>query len=409
MDDIKGTDTMQDLLGVFENAHLKAGTYEGIPYVPNETGKSHFFRILDHLNPEISQGASTNAICKEVILTLLNCASMLLSNKGNSQEAMDLIKNKDTMAILYLAIQDDLSHVIYQKCSEGLKYSRLNETDSRNYPHRAGLFSAVRRILAGQMTRQAKVIEHISSLCFSHSNALENISNKLGIDERVMFENYVTLVEPLDYHEKSWLVKLLPDTFQWEAQDGCDHTNASAKELAEECPVSIGKEEVSSLEKLNAPSGCSVTQPPNTIPFSCGHQRCMNYRIISPPNSNSSFGDSHIITQSCDDIQEAIYSIDDSMQSTFAKYDGPLTADYKNLASTAALACVANRAGSGDVLAKDMAASHEEYYTRNQSILLESDGDGDSDYFDVNNDMFPLSPDFSDSMSSDEDLCVPMA
>ncbi|KAH8800742.1 hypothetical protein F5884DRAFT_862673 [Xylogone sp. PMI_703] len=203
MDDIKESDTMQELLGVFKNVHLKIGTYKGIPCVPNETGKSHLFRILDHLNPGISQGASTNAICREVILTLLNCASTLLSDKGDTQEAMNLIKNKDTKAILHLAIHDDLSHIIYQKCLEGLRYPRLNETNSQNYPHQAGLFSATRRTLAGQMIRQAKIIEHISSLCFSHSNALDTIFNKLDSDEQDTFQNYVTLVKPLSYHEKT--------------------------------------------------------------------------------------------------------------------------------------------------------------------------------------------------------------
>ena len=36
-----------------------------------------------------------------------------------------------------------------------------------------------------------------------------------------MFTNYIKLSETLNLCEKSWLVTLLPDIFQWENQDSC--------------------------------------------------------------------------------------------------------------------------------------------------------------------------------------------
>ncbi|KAH8797654.1 hypothetical protein F5884DRAFT_759012 [Xylogone sp. PMI_703] len=100
---------METILAAFEGAHLKVGPYSGIPFIQHETAQSHLFRVIDYLNPEISREASTNAISKEVMLTLLRCASRLLSNSEYTEEAMALIQNEDSIAILQLGIQDDLS------------------------------------------------------------------------------------------------------------------------------------------------------------------------------------------------------------------------------------------------------------------------------------------------------------
>jgi hypothetical protein len=65
------------LVRAFQNAHLETSRYRGIPYIPNETAQSHFFRIIDFMNPEIWDDTSTNAVSKEVILALLQCAARL--------------------------------------------------------------------------------------------------------------------------------------------------------------------------------------------------------------------------------------------------------------------------------------------------------------------------------------------
>ena len=63
------------------------------------------------------------------------------------------------------------------------------------------------------------IIKHISSLCYIHSAALQNTFDSPIIDKQFMFTNYVTLSKTFNLCEKSWLVTLLPDIFQWENQD----------------------------------------------------------------------------------------------------------------------------------------------------------------------------------------------
>jgi hypothetical protein len=100
---------MERLTRGFQGAHLGTNQYKGIPFIPNETAQSYFFRMIDFLNPEIWDGASIYDISKEAILTLLQCAARLYEGGIYTKEAVDLIESKDTQAILCLGIQGNLS------------------------------------------------------------------------------------------------------------------------------------------------------------------------------------------------------------------------------------------------------------------------------------------------------------
>jgi hypothetical protein len=212
-------DLIGRLVRAFQGAHLKTSDYGGIPYIPNETAQSHFFRIIDFMNQELWADTSTKAISKEVILTLLQCAARLYEGGVHVKEAVDLVESEDTRAILSLGIQDSLSQVIHQRCVESIISNKSEATNAKNCSQQAGLFSAIRKNKARQLNHQAMIIEHISSLCRSHSAALQNTFDGPMIDEQFMFNNYITLSKTLNLCEKSWLVTLLPDIFQWNMSD----------------------------------------------------------------------------------------------------------------------------------------------------------------------------------------------
>jgi hypothetical protein len=214
-------DLIARLVRAFQDAHLERSDYGGIPYIPNETAQSHFFRIIDFMNQELWADTSANAISKEVILALLQCAARLYEGGVHAKEAIDLIESEDTRAILSLGIQDNLSQVIHQRCVESIISNRSKATNAENCSQQAGLFSAIRKNKARQLNHQAMIIEHISSLCHLHSTTLQNTFDGPMVNEQFMFTNYIRLSETLNLYEKSWLVTLLPDIFQWENQDSC--------------------------------------------------------------------------------------------------------------------------------------------------------------------------------------------
>jgi hypothetical protein len=50
----KGRDNlMERLVRAFQDTHLKTNQHKGIPFVVDETAQSHFFRMIDFMNPEI--------------------------------------------------------------------------------------------------------------------------------------------------------------------------------------------------------------------------------------------------------------------------------------------------------------------------------------------------------------------
>ena len=97
-------DLIGKLVRAFQVVQLGASHYRGIPLIPNETAQSHLFRIIDFMNPEIWDDSSTNAVSKEVILTLLQYAARLYEGGVHAKEAVDLIESEDTRAILSLGI-----------------------------------------------------------------------------------------------------------------------------------------------------------------------------------------------------------------------------------------------------------------------------------------------------------------
>jgi hypothetical protein len=226
-----GNDLTRTLISAFQDAHLGTSHHRGIPFVQDETAQSHLFRVIDFLNPEIWDDQSTSAISREVILTLLQCAARLYEGGLHATEAVDLIESEDARAILSLGIQDNLAQVIHQRCVESIRSNRSEATNAENCSQQAGLFSAIRKNKARRQNHQAMIIEHISALCHSYSAALQNNFDSPRIEETFMFRHYVTLSKALDVCEKSWLVTLLPDIFQWESQDPGSNVNRSNNTL----------------------------------------------------------------------------------------------------------------------------------------------------------------------------------
>ena len=221
----EGDDLVRTLISAFQDTHLGTSHHSGIPFVRDETAQSHLFRIIDFLNPEIWDDPSTSAMSKEVILTLLHCAARLYEGRVHIKEAVALIENEDTRAILSLGIQGNLSQVIHQRCVESIRSNKSEAVNAENFSQQAGLFSAIRKNKARQLNHQAMIIEHISALCRSHGAALQNTFDSPRIDEPFMFRNFITLSKNLNVCERSWLVTLLPDLFEWESQEPCGEAN----------------------------------------------------------------------------------------------------------------------------------------------------------------------------------------
>ena len=215
-------DWMHTLASAFQGGHLETDHCSGIPFIENETAQFHLFRIIDFLNPQIWDEPSTNAISKDVILTLLQCAARLYEGGVHAKEAVDLIDNEDTRAILSLGVQGNLSKVIHQRCVESIQSNKSEATNAENCSRQAGLFSATRKNKARQLNHEAMIIEHISSLCRLHGAALQNTFDGPKTDEQFMFHNYITLSKTFNVCEKSWLVALLPDIFEWDCQNLCE-------------------------------------------------------------------------------------------------------------------------------------------------------------------------------------------
>lgn len=217
----EGKGMLQTLVNAFQDANLGMSRSIGLSLIQDETAQSHLFRIMDFWNIEMWDDTSTNAISKEVILTLFQCAARLYENKIHAKAAVDLIESTHTRAILSLGIQDVLCRVAHQQYRENMRFDKSEEKNAENHSRRIYLFSAIQKNKARQLNYQAMIFEHISSLYHSHGAALQNPFDIPRIDEQFMFHNYVTLSRAFNRYEKSWLVTLLPDVFTWEGQDSC--------------------------------------------------------------------------------------------------------------------------------------------------------------------------------------------
>jgi hypothetical protein len=379
---------MRTFVSAFQDAHLGTGHHEGIPFIQDETAQSHLFRIIDFLNLEIWDDPSASGISREVILTLLQCAARLYEGGAHTKEAVDLIKNEDTRAILSLGIQDNLSQVIHQRCVESIRSNKSEATSTENYSQQAGLFSAIRKIKARRLNHQAMIIEHISALCRSQGAALQNTFDCPGIDEEFMFRNYITLSKALNVCEKSWLVTLLPDIFQWESQDSCGDVNGLNDALLppsltaiEETNRHVGanaSETMTSPQEvfvhhviqganqkantpLDVPASLDVVdyahQSSSWSPGACNNASSSN--LVSPPSQDSGIISDEVqgctALDICKNIQEAFGFVDASILELLRKR----AVTYRNLASVEAVTSVPKAASEfRDQAEKEDASNH---------------------------------------------------
>lgn len=207
---------MQNLGKAFRDANLETAQHEIFPTVQNETSQFHLFRIMEFWNRQMAEDTPTNLICSQVVLTLLQCAARLYKDKLHAHAAMDLIESRDTRAVINLAIQDFLFWFVHQQCMKRIK---SEEGNVENYFRGAELSSVIRKNKARRLNCQAKIFEHISSLCHSHAAALQNGFEIPRTDEEEILHNYVELTRGYSRCEKSWLIALLPELVQNDVED----------------------------------------------------------------------------------------------------------------------------------------------------------------------------------------------
>jgi hypothetical protein len=280
-----GGDLLQTL-----DTNLRTSRERGIPYVPDQTAQSHLFQIIDFLNPEIWDDSLTNLISQEVILTLLQCAARLYES-GRATEAVNLIENEDTRAILSLGIQDNLLQIIYQQCVESIRSNKSEVTNAQNCSQQAGMFSVIRKNKAQRLNHQAMVIGHISALCQSHSTSLQNPFDSPRIDEGFMFCHYITLSRSFNICEKSWLVTLLPDIFQWESQnpytniEGLNDTLIAPATGITQSICASPLEMTTSPQYPTTPDGIQDFDQKKDTSHPGANGKASNSKLVSPPSA----------------------------------------------------------------------------------------------------------------------------
>jgi len=274
----EGEGLLGTLVSAFRDENLGMSRYRGLPSIRDETAQSHLFRIMDFWNTEMWDDTSTNAISKEVILTLLQCAARLYEDKIHVKAAVDLIESNHTRAILSLGIQDVLCRVAHQRYVESTRSDKSEERNTENCSRRADLFSGIRKNKARQLNYQAMVFEHISSLCRSHAATLQNSFDSPRIDEQFMFHNYVTLSKAFHRYEKTWLITLFPDIFQWEGQDSYGSVNGDGL-LA---PNFGATKEVKRDASSNESRAMSLPQAPITPNITRGANQNVNMPCEKP-------------------------------------------------------------------------------------------------------------------------------
>ncbi|KAH7363988.1 hypothetical protein BKA65DRAFT_127022 [Rhexocercosporidium sp. MPI-PUGE-AT-0058] len=180
----------------------------------DESTRSYLQRIIDAGNTKILEDTSTSDICKEVVLTLLQCAARLY--EVSKQAAVDLIQNKHTRALLGLGIQDVLCQSTHQQYARSVQSDQFVAKNIRKCFPQGDLLSTLRDNRTLQLSCRVLVFDHIALLCRLYSTQLQNKFDGPGVNEQFMFYNYITLSKNFDRCEKSWLTVLLPDLFQWE-------------------------------------------------------------------------------------------------------------------------------------------------------------------------------------------------
>jgi len=87
----------------------------------------------------------------------------------------------------------------------------------------ATLFSTIRINKALELKNQAALLEEIASLYREYGPALETNCSPPRVEVALANQKYTSLISPLSLCEKSWLLTLVPEIFQWERSDPHAH------------------------------------------------------------------------------------------------------------------------------------------------------------------------------------------
>jgi hypothetical protein len=198
-----------------------------LPFTADETAESHIFRLTDLMNPR--SNTPTDILCRAIILTLLQCAARLFPDQQLSTQISGLIGCANFRAILEMGFEAKFDQVSQQNAMSKVG---LEPTSAENWVKNNSLFRSIRRMEANLIWRNSNLLYLLDRLHNKHKALLQNSCVPPRMGESFMFHNYTALVAPLSLLNKTALVTLLPDVFQWgEAEAYNDSTSAAPERV----------------------------------------------------------------------------------------------------------------------------------------------------------------------------------
>ncbi|CZR65317.1 uncharacterized protein PAC_15217 [Phialocephala subalpina] len=183
-----------------------------LPYLEDENAESRLSRVIELMNPARQGTITTESVCRDIILTLLQCAGRLYGGGTFQNEAALLIQNADFFCILRYGVQDKLNRVINDGCMANVTSETTNLS---NHLQRARLFSTIRKNEAHKSSHQAMVLEHLVSIFKYNYPALLGKCIPPTTNESWLFKCCLALLTWQSSYEKAWLISMLPDVFMW--------------------------------------------------------------------------------------------------------------------------------------------------------------------------------------------------
>jgi len=153
----------------------------------------------------------TGAMCKEVILTLLQFAAKLCQNTVYTTLAIELIESKQTREILSLGVRKAFDHDFLQQRSPELSNPDNLADDGESYLQQLEFSSTSKRAEAHQLDCQATILEHVTSLCRSYGAALQTTLESPTMDGYLILHSFITVSYAFNLDEKQWLLTTLPE------------------------------------------------------------------------------------------------------------------------------------------------------------------------------------------------------